>query len=241
VRGFATHTIKKAADVMGIEVRRRQEEKPWDRSFRRWIADAEARGEDPNDLGDVDWAGDPKLILETHTDGLYDTGSVVLELGPGTGRATRHVLPRCRKMILLDYSKFVCEWLGGYLAGKGEFEIHWLEHPSFSAVPDCCVDFSFAYGVFEHVELDDSWELLREMFRVLKPDGNVWFNFDTLATPGGLAHFKRERERLGPEQRSVFRFHHPDDIRRLAQDVGFELSRLEQGEHRSAWMTLRKP
>ena len=237
---FATHAIKRAADLMGLEVRRRQHGKPWDQSFRKWITEAEARGMDPNDLGDIEWAGDPARILEMHAADLYDTNSIVLELGPGTGRATRHVLPRCRKMILLDYSEFVCEWLDGYLAGKGEFETHWLEHPKFTVVSDRCVDFAFAYGVFEHVGLDDTWELLREMFRVLKSDGNLWFNFDTLATSGGLAHFKAERKRLGPKQRSVFRFHHPDDVCLLAENVGFEVSQLERNENRSVWMTLHK-
>ena len=106
-------------------------------------------------------------------------------------------------------------------------------------MPSDSVDFAFAYGVFEHVELDDSWELLRELRRVLKPGGHLWFNFDTLATPGGLAHFKRERERLGPEARSVFRFYHPDDVTRLAADAGFELIRLDQSSERSVWITLR--
>lgn len=237
---LASQALKTMVNAMGLEVRRRHDGKPWDRSFRRWIAEAEATGRDPNDIGDDDWAGDPETLLDTQVRGLYDADSVVLELGPGTGRATRYVLPQCRRMILLDYSEFVCHWLERYLAGKGEFETHWLQAPQFAAVPERCVDFAFAYGVFEHVELDDSWELLREMHRVLKPGRHLWFNFDTLTTPGGLAHFKAERGRLGPRQRSVFRFHHPDDIVRLAEDVGFGVARLEKGTERSVWLTLER-
>jgi len=63
---FATHSIKRAADVMGLEVRRRSDRKPWDQSFRNWITEAEARGMDPNDLVNVKWAGDPARVLEMH-------------------------------------------------------------------------------------------------------------------------------------------------------------------------------
>ena len=143
-------------------------------------------------------------------------------------------------MILLDYSEFVCSWLDRYLAGKGTFETHWIEHPRFASVADRSVDFAFAYGVFEHIDLDDTWEMFREIERVLRPGGHLWFNFDTLSTPGGLAHFKAERARLGPEQRSVFRFHHPDDLCALAQDAGLEVSALERSQDRSIWVTLHK-
>jgi hypothetical protein len=82
-------------------------------------------------------------------------------------------------MILLDYSEFVCEWLDGYLAGKGEFETHWLEHPKFTVVSDRCVDFALAYGVFEHVELDDICLLAKDVgFEVSQLERNenrsVW-------------------------------------------------------------------
>jgi len=237
---IATHAMRSMANAMGIEFRRINGGKPWDQAFRSWIAEAEASGQDPNDVGDVDWAGDPANILAQHTAHLYDEDSVVLELGPGTGRATRYVLPRCKKMILLDYSEFVCSWLDRYLAGKGTFETHWIEHPRFASVADRSVDFAFAYGVFEHIDLDDTWEMFREIERVLRPGGHLWFNFDTLSTPGGLAHFKAERARLGPEQRSVFRFHHPDDLCALAQDAGLEVSALERSQDRSIWVTLHK-
>ena len=243
MRGFLKDTVNRALGALGLEVRRVADSspKPWDQAFKRWIAEAAAAGKDPNDVGDAEWAGDPSHILEKTVSSFVDADSVVLELGPGTGRATRHVLPRCRRMILVDYSQFVCDWLDEYLAGRGDFETHPIDRPVLAGVPDDIVDFAFAYGVFEHIDLDDTYELIREFHRVLKAGGNAWFNFDTLATSGGLSWFKQQRAKLTPGNASEFRFHHPEDIAALCRDAGFEISNLESDETRQVWVTLHKP
>jgi SAM-dependent methyltransferase len=243
VENFLKDTAKRALGALGLEVRRvaNASPKPWDQAFKRWIAQARAAGKDPNDVGDAEWAGDPSHVLETTVSRFIDADSVVLELGPGTGRATRHVLPRCRRMILVDYSQFVCDWLDEYLAGRGNFETHQIDRPVLAGVPAGVVDFAFAYGVFEHIDLDDTYELIKEFQRVLKAGGSAWFNFDTLATSGGLTWFKQQRAKLQPGQASEFRFHHPEDIAALCRDAGFEVSNLETNETRQVWVTLRKP
>ena len=91
-------------------------------------------GVDPNDVGDQDWGGP---ALDACTARLFPhltRESVVLELGPGSGRYTRHVLPRCREMVLVDYSKLVCEWLSEYLKGKGRFRVHHIDRPALPMI-----------------------------------------------------------------------------------------------------------
>ena len=104
--------------------------RPWDADFKKWIAEARESGQDPNDIGDEAWQSDPlKLALERHYLPHINANSVVLELGPGSGRATRHVISRCREMILVDYSHFVCEWLESYLAAKWVYRIYQIDDP----------------------------------------------------------------------------------------------------------------
>ena len=78
-------------------------EKPWDAVFDSWIAQAQALGEDPNDAGDREW-GNPVPYLERHYYPHLSPDKVVLELGPGSGRYTRHLLGRASKLILVDES-----------------------------------------------------------------------------------------------------------------------------------------
>src|ERR1044071_4108815 len=85
----------------GVQIVRRPRRRPWDDVFDEWIRSARDEGVDPNDVGDQAW-GDPRDYVERVYLPHIDPDSVVLELGPGTGRITRHLIDRCRAMILVD-------------------------------------------------------------------------------------------------------------------------------------------
>jgi SAM-dependent methyltransferase len=218
---MASHMLRglnRALRRLGLQVIRTSQERPWDRDFRKWIDSARRSGRDPNDVGDETWAGDSLAGATRFLFPNISPRSVVLELGPGTGRYTRHVLPRCQKMILVDYSEVVCEWLAEYAAGKGPFEVHHITGPTLPAVPDATVDFAFARGVFEHIDPDDMDYFFREFQRVLRPGGRLWLDFCSLMSEEGFAWF--ERWRPPPGGRGHFRFYHPDFVARLAAGAG---------------------
>jgi SAM-dependent methyltransferase len=215
--------------------------RPWDRAFLGWIARAKALGKDPNEIGDEAWDANPLHAMERYVFPHIHGNSVVLELGPGTGRATRHVISRCGEIIAVDYSKVVCDWLREYLRGKGKFRVLEIDRPRLESVASESVDFVFAYGVFEHIDLDDMFCFLEEFQRVLKPGGVIWFNFDTLMTDAGLQWFTQYRERLKPGEPCVFRFHHPDVVHRLAQSAGLHPLEKLPDNGRFAFLYSRKP
>jgi SAM-dependent methyltransferase len=212
--------------------------KPWDDFFKDWIAKAEASGQDPNDVGDVDW-GDLKHTLETYYYPYINADSVVLELGPGSGRVTRHIIGRCREMILVDYSQVVCDWLGRYLKGKGSYRVANIDKPLLAVVDNSSVDTVIANGVFEHIDMDDFFRFLEEFKRVLKPEGIVSFNFDNIMSPGGMAWFKEYQGE--PGSRCIFRFYHPESIRVLAEEAGLKVLNLDVNSGRIAHIILQKP
>jgi ubiquinone/menaquinone biosynthesis C-methylase UbiE len=177
----------------GIQVQRVKTEKPWDIIFSQWIKHSEATGEDPNNIGDSAWNDDPlSQALERHDLPHVKPESVLLELGPGTGRISRHVISRCKQLILVDYSYFVSEWLDRYLRSKGCFEVGQVDKPCISMVPANSIDTILANGVFEHIDVDDLYSFLAEFRRLLRPGGIVAFNFDNIASRGGLGHFGSE-------------------------------------------------
>ena len=136
--------------------------KPWDEYFTKWIAEAEKSGQDPNDVGDVDWNDSLEKALERNYLPYIKPDSVVLELGPGSGRLTRHIIGRCREMILVDYSQIVCDWLEKYLKGRGNYVIARIDKPSLVTVAGSSVDTIIANGVFEHIDMDDLFCFLEE-------------------------------------------------------------------------------
>jgi len=216
--------------------------RPWDQTFTNWIAEAKRQGRDPNEIGDDAWSsGTPPLAtLERFYLPHVTAGSVVLELGPGTGRYTRHIIGRCRHMILVDYSKVVCSFLQNYLAGKGSFETRHIDKPLLEGVADGTVDFAMANGVFEHLDPEESLWFLQEFFRTLRPGGTVVFNFVNLMVAGGMRHLLQMRG--NPGERCIFRFYHPEAMQRLAEEAGFEMTGIDTSFHfRLAYMELKKP
>lgn len=214
-------------------------ERPWDREFAAWIAQAEASGDDPNDLGDLAWADDPlRHALERHYLPLVRTDSVVLEIGPGTGRLTRHLIGRCRSLIVVDYSRLACQWLNRYLAGRGQFEVHELVEPALPMIADTSIDVVLANGVFEHIDVAGTLQFFEEFYRVLKPAGIAAFNFDNIMSDGGIRWCLKNRARR--DHPSLFQFHHPDVICRLASSVGFQSTSVRADQSRFAYAEIRK-
>ena len=229
----------KVLGLTGLKLVRAHQGRAWDGPFRRWIDEAAAKGIDPNDVGDRDWAGNALERASTLLFPKVTPDSVVLELGPGTGRYTRHVLPRCREMILVDYSKVVCDWLTTYLQGKGRVRVCLIDKPGFPEVADNSVDFAFANGVFEHIDPDETDWFLREFFRVLKPGGRLWFNFDNFMSAGGRQWFANEQ--VQPGARRLFRFYHPDVVKAMAELRGFANVTVTVDDSRLADLDARKP
>jgi SAM-dependent methyltransferase len=212
-------------------------DKPWDKEFATWLEKAKASGRDPNDIGDEEWSRDPlREALERHYLPLVHPSATVLELGPGTGRLTRHVIGACRRMILVDYSALVCSWLKTYLQGRGEFQVLLIEKPQLTGIEDASIDAVMSNGVFEHLDMDEMFYFLREFHRVLRPEGRCSFNFNNFTSDESLALFARFRAGVG--SKCIFKFYHPDTVCRLAELSGLGVLSVSAGEGRFTQMDL---
>ena len=243
VRGRVLQFINTAIAPLGAEVIRKRPStpsRPWDRIFLGWIDEAARTGKDPNDVGDVDWSTDPlRRALEEHYLPYTSKDSVILELGPGTGRLSRHIISRCKQLILVDYSDVVCAFLQKYLDGKGNFSIYKIDAPSLPQLASSTVDAVFANGVFEHLDPEDTYWFLHEFYRVLMPGGVVVFTFTNIMSEEGIPWLRMFSER--PGERCGFRFYHPEMVQRLAEAEGLEVIRITTNETRLAYAELRKP
>jgi len=212
----------------------------WDKHFREWIEQARSRGGDPNDVGDEAWANDylsnalPRFYLP-----YVNPDSRVMELGPGSGRVTRHLVGRCRRLELVDNSEFVIEWMRTYLDGKCEFGTHLIDRPRVPAIEDERIDFVLAHGVMEHLDFDETAFFLDEFHRVLRRGGRLSFNYNSLHSDEGAAWFAKHRR--SPGHRCIFRFYTPDFIRRLGRLSGFEVEAEHVAAERLAHVVFVKP
>ena len=101
------------------------------------------------------------------------------------------------------------------------------------------VDVILANGVFEHIDTDDLLCFLEEFNRMLKPGGVISFNFDNMMTGEGMNWFQKFRRE--PGSKCIFRFYHPDVMRKLAETAGLSVLQLSTDASRFAHIDLQKP
>jgi cyclopropane fatty-acyl-phospholipid synthase-like methyltransferase len=237
-RAAMARLLNRVLDPLGVSLSRRlEQEQPWDAVFESWTERARASGEDPNDAGDREW-GDAAAVVELRYAQHLSSDKVVLELGPGSGRYTRHLLKRCAKLIAVDSSPRVVRWLEEYLAREPRFSVFLAQDCSLSFAADASVDVCLATGVFEHLSLEQIHRYLEAFARVLRPGGVVIVNFDDFQSEQGYAWFKKWLPADG--SRGIFRFYHPEMIRKICDELGFQNVAIEP-DRRMAWLTCNKP
>ncbi len=108
-------------------------------------------------------------------------GRAMLELGCGAGRMTRSFSQRFSRVHAFDIST---EMLGHAKALLPEASnVDWIlgNGSALSGLDDETVDFAFSYIVLQHMpEPSFALRYIREMLRVLKPEGMVLFQFNSV-------------------------------------------------------------
>ena len=203
----------------------------WDRIYKNCIRMGEAQGTDPCQVLDARWQGSPlDRWLADHILPYFQEGFAVCEIGAGIGRFAPHFAEHASSLVLCEPSAYACSILKRKFGGQGNVTVCQLNNNRLHGIPDASTDLVFAIAVFVHLELEAIYRYLEEIHRILKPGRAAVFEYASTTTPGGYAFFKKH---LPPDGQSpVFRFHHPEDMRRLIRDHGFCLKKetIEQTE-----------
>jgi hypothetical protein len=101
----------------------------------------------------------------------------------------------------------------------------------FWQLPDRQFGFVFAYNFFNYKPIEVVERYLRDLYPKLRTGGSVVFTYNDcdIAQGAGLA------------EQSFMCFTPGSKIRRIAQDLGYEIARTQIGPINIAWMHLRKP
>ena len=104
----------------------------------------------------------------------------ILDFGCGIGRMETYLAPHCREIHATDISSEMLAQARRRLASVPNVHLHQLEGPDLSMFADNFFDFAFAMLVFHHVAKADTYLVLREFGRVLRPGGRFFANFPNL-------------------------------------------------------------
>jgi 2-polyprenyl-3-methyl-5-hydroxy-6-metoxy-1,4-benzoquinol methylase len=161
--------------------------------------------------GKLRWARRVKMI-----GGHLKPGMTILELGCGTGHFTRELAPSGADIIAIDVSPELLEIAkANYSAPNVRYEIQNAYALTYS---DATFDSVVGSSILHHLEIE---EAMREIYRVLKPGGTIYFTEPNMLNPQiaiqkNVPSIKR---RLGdsPDETAFFRW----SLRRLLEQTGY--------------------
>ncbi|HTW06732.1 MAG TPA: class I SAM-dependent methyltransferase [Acidimicrobiales bacterium] len=120
---------------------------------------------------------------------FVDETTTALDLGCGIGRIARHLAPHCRALWAVDASPRMLELAGGRLAGVANIRYALCKDTAVPDIADASVDFVYSVLVLQHLEKEDAFLLLEEMYRVLRPGGRALYTWPNLDDDGYLRAF----------------------------------------------------
>src|SRR5882762_2554530 len=150
------------------------------------------------------------------------SGMTVLELGCGAGYFTRELARSGADIVAIDVSPELLEIArSNYSAPNVRYEIQNAYQLSY---PDAVFDSVVGSSVLHHLEIE---EALREIYRVLKPGGTIYFTEPNMLNPQ-IAIQKNVpwvKRKLGdsPDETAFFRW----PLRRLLEDTGYRDVRVD--------------
>jgi len=149
-------------------------------------------------------------------------GMTILEIGCGTGYFTRELTRRGADIVAIDVSPDLLEIAKAkYSAPNVRYEIQNAYSLTYA---DAMFDSVVGSSILHHLEIE---EALREIYRVLKPGGTVYFTEPNMLNPQiamqkNIPWIKR---RLGdsPDETAFFRW----PLRRLLEQTGYRDVRID--------------
>jgi ubiquinone/menaquinone biosynthesis C-methylase UbiE len=144
----------------------------------------------------------------------------VLDLGCGIGRIMRPLAPLCREIVGVDISEKMVEQGREYLAGVPNARLVRTGGAELPTVADGSIDFLYSLICLIHVDKRTAFRYLREIQRVLAPEGLALLQFENLLAPEGLAEFQRV---VDLPHEYPLEFYTRDEVRALARAAGFEV------------------
>ncbi|MCB1605969.1 MAG: methyltransferase domain-containing protein [Xanthomonadales bacterium] len=188
----------------------------------------------------VDGSGDDEVLLCT---GQYTADQVVaaldlqpsdrvLELGCGVGRIGSELAARVGHWQGVDISQKMIDVARDRLSGFSNVSADVLERTRLDPAADQSLDKAYSVAVFIHLDKEDLFLYLQDLYRALKPGGRIYFDTWNIAHPVGFRRFAYEvnrfRDQAPVARKDVARnqFSCPQEIEIYLQQAGFEVAMM---------------
>jgi ubiquinone/menaquinone biosynthesis C-methylase UbiE len=161
----------------------------------------------------------------------------VVEIGPGTGRFSRHIAARVPRgeLRLVDHSPWLVAFLRSYFRDMPNVSVTQNDGFVLPFQESGWADLVFSAGTLIALKLGAIELYAREFHRVLKNGGQVIFDYIDPDTPEGWRHLTSQT----PFLRSVYTYHAASAVEKVFSSVGFRIGeRIQDGK--STYLTVHK-
>ncbi len=172
------------------------------------------------------------------------TCDVIVEIGPGAGRFTDVLVPKCRTLHAVDTSPAMLEQLRERFGERNGVVYHPSDGRGLAMLEDESADAVFSYGVFVHLQHWDIFNYLTEIERILKPGGKALLQHSNTFSELGWKRFRREvRGQLNRHKRhKTFILNSPEIMAELIRRAGLEpVDMITDVVRRDCIALIRKP
>jgi SAM-dependent methyltransferase len=218
VRNVLESGANRVLSTIGYELRDRVlAERP--EGFPGYLDAARRMGMDVNDFEEqqLGWRL-PGPTLEAIVFPRLNPDSVVCEIGPGTGRWSRHIVERVPRgaLYLVDASPWMVRFLRTYFRTRPNVSAHLSNGQSLPFERSGFMDMIFSANTLVELKLGVIYYYARDFARVLKPGGCVVVDYIDPTTDEGWHHLLTQ----GLDMAAVYTFHAPEVIDRVFATAG---------------------
>lgn len=243
IRSALRRGVNSLLGWFGWELRRKAPPAPDPRAwaFPYFAGEAARLGMDVNDYEEqVQGWPRPEPILEALVFPRLRPDSAVCEIGPGTGRWSRHLLARLPEgeLHLVDHSPWIVDFLRGYFGAAGSrVRLHLADGASLPFGPEPGLDLVCCFGGFVSMKLGTIYAYSRSISACLAPGGWCVLDYVDVGRPEAWAWLEAN---ANAEYADIYTYHDRATVNRVLSLAGLEVAE-ELPSGYSTYVVLRKP
>lgn len=150
--------------------------------------------------------------------------SKVLDIGCGVGRVEKFLSPFCLSIDAVDVSDRMLAIAKTRLEGHQNVHLTRIDAKKLRAFQDETFDLCFSFHCLQHMEKENAWLVLGEIFRVLKRGGVAKLHFPSFTSDTYFSLFKDQKHW---SDNSRVRGYTIPELEKMAAAVGFQFVRIE--------------
>jgi ubiquinone/menaquinone biosynthesis C-methylase UbiE len=147
--------------------------------------------------------------------------SVVVDLGCGMGRIALYIAPLCKTLWAVDVSEQMLGYARKRMAEQANVRYARCADTRVPDIADATVDFLYSIIVLQHLEREDAFNLVRDVYRMLTPGGKALLTWPNLLDDGFLESFLAYADKGESTNPARARIYTTTELQRLLPAAGF--------------------